>query len=305
MALKKIIKDVLKYRQLFVLAFPGMLFLLIFNYIPLYGLILPFKDFRYDLGFFKSPWIGLNNFKFLFNNGAAWRITRNTVGINFGFIMALLVFGVVFALMLNELTKRQIKFYQTVIFFPYFLSWVVVSYVLLALLDMDKGLANKIIVLFGKSPVLWYNEAKNWPVILIMSNTWKNLGYHVIIYYAGLVGISPEYYEAADIDGATRLQKIRYISIPLIKPLIIIMFLLSIGKIFYGNFDLFYNLTRNSAALYPTTDVIDTYVFRALRATGDIGMASAAGAYQSVVGFFIVIFANFIVKKTSPENSLF
>jgi len=305
MKIKKKFKEFIKYRQLFILSLPGVLFLFVFNYIPLYGLVLPFKDYKYDLGFWKSPWVGFNNFKFLFNNGAAWKITKNTLLINFCFIVALLVLGIGVALLINEVTKKYVKFYQTVIFFPYFLSWVVVSFILLSFLDMDKGYLNTILMKFGVSSKMWYNEPKYWPLILVISNTWKNLGYSAIIYYAGLIGINQEYYEAAELDGASGWQKIWNISIPLIRPIIVIMFLLSIGKIFYGNFDLFYNLTRDSSALYPTTDVIDTFVFRALRGSGDIGMASAAGTYQAVVGFVIVIIANFVVKKLSAEDSLF
>jgi putative aldouronate transport system permease protein len=198
-----------------------------------------------------------------------------------------------------------VKVYQTVLFFPYFISWVVASYVILALLDMENGLLNSILQFFGRDAILWYNEPKYWPVIMVIANLWKNIGYYTIIYYTGLLGISEEYYEASEVDGATKLQQIRYITLPLLKPVIITLLLLQLSKIFYGNFDMFYNLTMNSAALYPTTDVIDTYVYRSLKVMGDLGMSSAAGLYQSLVGFGIVITVNAIIRRVDNENALF
>ena len=249
--------------------------------------------------------MGLDNFKFLFSSDAAWRITRNTVCLNFLFIITVLVLSIICALFLYQLSKRSVKTYQTVLFFPYFISWVVASYVVLALLDMDNGLLNSILKFFGQEPILWYNEPKYWPVIMVIANLWKNVGYYTIIYYTGLLGINEEYYEAAQIDGATRLQQIRYITLPLLKPVIITLFLLQLSKIFFGNFDMFYNLTMNSAALYPTTDVIDTYVYRSLKVMGDLGMSSAAGLYQSIVGFVIVLTANAVIRKVDKDNALF
>ncbi len=301
----KTIRTIWKHRELVVLSLPGVLFLLVFSYIPLYGIVLPFKNFRYDLGFWKSPWVGFRNFAFLFGSDNAWRITRNTVLLNLAFILVMTGVALAFALMLFEVRRRSVRAYQTAMFLPYFLSWVVVSYIFLALLDMDRGLANRILEALGAEPRLWYNDPGPWPLLLLLANTWKGAGYSAIIYYAGLMNIDREYYEAAEIDGATRFQQIRKISIPLLSPLITILFLLAIGRILYGNFDLFYNLTRNSTLLYPATDVIDTFVYRALRVTGDIGMSSAAGIYQSVVGFFIVLAANLVVRRIHPENSLF
>jgi putative aldouronate transport system permease protein len=302
--MKRILR-IWKFRELIVLSLPGILFLFVFSYIPMYGIVLPFKNFRYDLGFWKSPWVGFRNFSFLFGSDNAWRITRNTLLLNSLFIVVMTVVAIALALMLYEVKRRSVKVYQTALFLPYFLSWVVASYIVLALLDMDKGLVNKVLIGLGAEPHLWYNEPGPWPVILLLANTWKGAGYSAIIYYAGLLNINKEFYEAAEIDGATRLQQIRLISLPLLSPLITILFLLAVGRIFYGNFDLFYNLTRNSTMLYPTTDVIDTFVYRALRVTGDIGMSSAAGIYQSVVGFFIVLLSNLLVKRINPDNALF
>ncbi|NOU88410.1 ABC transporter permease subunit [Paenibacillus sp. LMG 31460] len=301
----KALRTFRKNYELFLLTVPGMLFLFVFCYIPLYGLVLPFKDYRYDLGFWKSPWVGFKNFHFLFSSEDALRITRNTVLLNALFIVVLLVLSIMFALMLYEMSRKFIKLYQTIMFFPFFLSWVVVSYVFLAFLDMEHGFINMLLQKMHISPVLWYNEPSYWPSLLVSANTWKNIGYFTIIYYTGLLGIDSELFDAADIDGASKLQKIKNISIPMLKPMITMLLLLQIGKIFYGNFDLFYNLTRDSSLLYSTTDVIDTYVYRSLKGVGDFGMSSAASAYQSFVGFILVIVSNWIIKKYDRENALF
>lgn len=291
--------------QLFTLALPGMLALFIFSYIPLYGLVLPFKNYKYNLGFWKSEWIGWDNFKFLFQSDTAFKIAYNTVFLNCIFIITLMVTSLCIALAFNELSRRWIKFYQTAMFFPHFLSWVVASYVLLALLDMEHGVLNSVIEKLGGEEILWYSEPKLWPSILTISNIWKSAGYNAIIYYAAIIGIDSTYYEAAQLDGASRFQQIKHITIPSILPIISIMFLLAVGKIFFGNFDMFYNLTRDSGILYSTTDIIDTFVFRALRSTGDIGMASAAGMYQSVVGLAIVVAVNTVIRKLNPDNAMF
>jgi len=292
-------------RQLFLLAFPAVIFVFIFSYIPLYGVIIPFKEYNYQLGLLKSPWVGWQNFAFLFNSSDALNITRNTLLLNSCFILTSTALAVLVALLLQNLRRGQVKFYQTVLFFPYFVSWVVASYALLGFLDMERGYLNGVMEYFGAQPVLWYNEAAPWTFILTIANAWKNAGYFAVIYYAGLLSIDQEMYEAAEIDGANRLQQILRISVPMILPLISIMVLLQVGKIFVGNFDMIYNLSRDSAMLYATTDVIDTFVYRALRQTGDIGMASAAGLYQATVGFIIVLIANAWVRKINPDNSLF
>lgn len=298
------IKTFMKYRQLFILSIPGVLLLFLFSYMPLYGILLPFKDYKIDLGFWDSPWVGFDNFKYLFSQDA-WRITRNTVLYNLAFIVVLLIVAVAFALMLNEMKRSSVKFYQTVLFLPYFLSFTVVSYIFLALFDMEHGLVNVILQWFGEEAVLWYNDAKYWPPLLILTYVWKNAGYYTIIYFTGLLGINEEYYEAARVDGANRWHLIKSISIPLLKPLIILMVLMQVGKIFVGNFDMFYQIPRDSSLLYATTDVIDTYVFRSLKSLGDIGMASAAGVYQSIVGLVLVLIVNGLIRKFDKENSVF
>lgn len=298
-------KDLKKSRGLLFLALPGTVLLFIFNYIPLYGLVLPFKNYRYDLGFFHSPWAGLSNFEYLFKGDTIVRIIRNTLGYNFIFIFLGTFISVVVALMLFELGRKSVKVYQTMMFIPYFISWVVASFALRALFDMEYGVLNKLLAAFGEDPVLWYNEPKYWPFILIVVAVWKGLGYGAVIYYAALMGIDQEIYEAAKIDGASRLQQMISISVPMIKPIITMMVILQIGKIFYSDFGLFYNVPMNSSLLYPVTDVIDTFVYRSLIDMGDIGMAAAAGFLQSVIGFLLVVTTNFVVRKIDSENALF
>ncbi|MDR1640169.1 MAG: ABC transporter permease subunit [Clostridiales bacterium] len=293
-----------KNKELFFLALPGTLLFFVFSYLPLYGLILPFKNYKANEGFFKSAWAGFNNFRFLFS-GDAWRITRNTVGFNAIFIALSLIVSVSFALMLFELSARFVKLYQTVLFIPYFISWVVASYIGMCLLDMNYGFLNRIIEFFGGEANLWYNTPKYWYVIAPLANLWKGVGYSTIIYYTALLGINAELYEAAELDGARKWQRVIHISLPLIKPLVIMLTLMSIGGIIRSDFGLFFSFTTDSKALYPVTDVIDTYVYRALRKLQDVGMSSAAGLYQSVVGFVLVLASNWMVRKVDPESSLF
>ena len=295
-----------RHAGLLFLALPGLGLFFLFNYVPLYGLILPFKRYNYADGLWGSPWAEplLDNFRYLFA-GDAWKITINTLLFNSIFIIVGLVTGIAFALMLYGLSAKFVKAYQTVLFIPFFLSWVVVGYVGLSLMDMQHGLFNQMITSGGGEPVLWYNTPRLWYFILPLANVWKGIGYGTIIYYTALINIDPELYEAASLDGASKVQMIWSISLPLIKPLAIMLVLLQVGQIIRADFGLFFNFTQDSTMLYPVTDVIDTYVYRALRRLGDVGMASAAGFYQSVVGFALVVTANFVVKKLDPESALF
>ncbi|MDF2921490.1 MAG: sugar transporter permease [Paenibacillaceae bacterium] len=287
------------------LALPGIALLFLFHYVPLYGLLLPFKQYRFNLGIWKSPWSGLDNFQYLFNGSMLKTVTRNTLGYNMVFIFLGMFVAVTFALLLFELGKHFVKVYQTVLFIPYFISWVVAGFAFRALLDMDYGVFNKLLNNLGLESVMWYNEPRYWPFILVAAEIWKGIGYGAVIYYAALMGIDSEYYEAARIDGAGKLRQAFSISLPMIKPIIIMMMILQVGKIFYSDFGLFYNVTLNSSLLYPATDVIDTYVYRSLIDLGDIGMASAAGFFQSMIGFVLVLTTNGIVRRISKENSLF
>lgn len=292
--------------EMAVLVAPAVLLLFVFNYLPMGGIIIAFKDFKANLGFTGSPWVGFKNFEFFFKSQDAWRITRNTLGYNTLFIVLGLVISVSFALILDEIKNRTVlKFYQTVFFFPYFLSWVVVGYALYAFLNIEHGVINTALNSLGIEGKSWYTKSDYWPVILTAVNLWKIVGYYSVIYYAGLMSIDKQLFEAARIDGASKLQIITKISIPMITPLIILMVILQIGRIFYADFGLFYYLPRNIGLLYETTDVIDTYVFRALRVTGNIGMASAANFYQSVMGFVLVLVSNIVVKKIDKDYALF
>ena len=299
------IKTFRKNFPLTLLTLPAVLFMFVFNYIPLYGLVLPFKKYDYSLGFFKSPWAGLENFKFLLDNEAVALATRNTILYNVAFIILGTAMSVLIALMLYEMRSGYVKTYQTFLFLPHFISWVVAAYAAKVFLDIDFGMINKFLVSIGKEPVAWYNKPGCWPYILIIAEIWKGMGYNAIIYYAALTGTDKSLFEAASIDGAGKLKQIWYISLPSIKPMIIIMTILKIGRIFYGDFGLFYNFTLNSSLLYSTTDIIDTYVYRSLITLGDIGMSSAAGFYQAVLGFILVVTTNWIVNKIDSDNALF
>lgn len=294
--------DSQKNRTLTLMALPAVILLLVFNYFPIFGLVLAFKDYRYDKGFWGSDWVGLKNFEFFFTSNDAFVVTRNTIVYNLIFIASVLVGAVVFAIILNEIVNRRlVKFYQTVMFFPYFLSYAVVAFIAFAFLNVDYGVLNRV---FGMD-VQWYSSQEVWPVILVLVNFWKCVGYNTIIIYASLIAIDTSYYEAAAVDGATRMQTISKVILPQLKPIIIMLALIMLGKIFYSDFGLFYMVPQNSGILYPVTDVVDTYVYRTLRVLGDIGMSTAVGLYQSVVGLALVLTANHIAKKYSEESALF
>lgn len=301
-----LIKELRKKWALFVMALPGLLLLIAFNYLPMFGTILAFKSFNYSKGIIKSPWSGFKNFEYLFKTNAAFEITRNTILYNVTFILLGIVLSVAFAIMLSEITNRvSAKIYQTVFIMPHFLSWVVVSFVFFSLLSVDKGMINSILVKAGTEPISWYSEPKYWPFIIVLVHLWKAVGYSSVVYLAAIAGIPQEFYEAALIDGATKMQQIKNITIPFLKPIIIILFILSVGKIFYADFGLFYQVPRNSGQLYSVTNVIDTYVFNGLQNVGDVGMSAAAAFYQSIVGFILVLASNLIVRKIDKEYALF
>jgi len=280
---------------------PVFVSLLVFNYIPMLGVVMAFQEFRADLGIFNSSWVGFDNFVFFFTSGDAMRVTFNTVFLNALFIIAGTVAAVVIALLLFEVVKKWlIKVYQTFMILPSFLSWVVVGFMTYALFSSTMGL------LTWDGGIRWYEDASVWPAILTIAVVWKNVGLNCIIYYAGLMNVNQEYYEAAAIDGAGKLKQAWYISLPSLVPLISIMTILAIGGIMRADFGMFYNLTRDVPVLYPTTDVIDTFVFRMLRVVplGE-GMGAAVGLYQSVVGFVLIVVTNMIVNKFQPDNALF
>ena len=299
-------KSITQDGPLLLMLAPAFLFVFMNNYVPMFGAIIAFKNFNYIDGFLRSPWVGFKNFEFLFKSEAAWRITRNTIGYNLLFIFLGLVLSVTVALLLNELrNRRAAKVYQSVIFLPYFMSWVVVAYLVYAILA-PRGLYNSTLApLFGKESIDWYTSPEHWPFILPLVNVWKNIGYSIVIYLAGITGIDQEFYEAAVLDGANKMQQITKITIPFLVPLMIVTTLMALGGIFRSDFGLFYQVPMQQGLLKPTTDVLDTYIYNALIRTGDLGMSSAAGFYQSIVGFVLVLAANWTVGKISPDNKVF
>lgn len=307
---KSVLKKLKENKEFLFLTLPGTIWFLIFAYLPMFGIIIAFKNWKISGGFIesliKSEWVGFDNFKFLFNSSDAWLITRNTVLYNIVFIILGIVLPVTFAILLKELlNKRLSKFYQSSMFLPYFLSWVVVSYCLFAFLSPEKGYINGIITSLGGDKISWYTESKYWIFILIFMSQWKGVGYGTVIYLASICGIDKSYYEAAMIDGASKWQQIKYITIPSLKPVLIIMFITAVGGMFRADFGLFYQLPKNSGALYSVTNVIDTYVYRGLTNLGNIGMSSAAALYQSFVGLVLILVTNGIVRKVDNENAFF
>ncbi len=297
-------------KELLLLTIPGAIWFLVFAYLPMFGVIVAFKRWRIHGGFFESlmnsKWVGFDNFKFLFQSSDAWLITKNTVLYNIVFIILGIVLPVTLAILLNELLNKKLaKFYQSSMFLPYFLSWVVVSYCLYAFLSPEKGYVNGILQSMGGKGISWYTEPKYWPFIIIFMSQWKAVGYGTVVYLASICGIDKSYYEAAMIDGASKFQQIKYITVPLLKPVMIIMFITSIGGMFRGDLGLFYQLPKDSGALYPVTNVIDTYVYRGLMNLGYIGMSSAASLYQSFVGLILIVTSNAIVRKVDEENAFF
>ena len=299
-------KTVRRYAPIYLMALPALLYLLINNYIPMGGMVIAFKNYQYNKGIWGSSWSGLKNFEFLFKTNDAWTITRNTILYNLTFIILDTIMAITLAILLNEIrSKKMKKFYQTVMLLPYLLSMVIVSYLVYGFLSPDQGYVNKtILAVMGIDGQNWYSRADIWPFVIVFVHMWVIVGYNSIIYLSTLVGIDRSFYEAADVDGATMWPKIRFITIPNLKPTIITMCLLSIGRIFYSDFGLFYQVPLNSGSLYDVTSTIDTYVYRGLMQSSNVGMSSAAGVYQSLVGFALVLSANWIVNKISRENAL-
>lgn len=305
--MKSKMRKIRRYWPLYLMMLPACIYIFINNYVPLTGVSLAFRQYNFQKGIYGSPFIGLKNFKFLFASKDAWIIMRNTIGYNLIFIVLGTVCAIAVAILLCEIrSKISKKIYQTCILIPYLVSMVIVSYLVFAFLSEGNGYINtQILAKLGMNKISWYNEPKYWPVILVIVNLWKNIGYNSIMYYAMIIAIDKTYYEAARVDGAGRWQQILHITLPAIKPTIVILTLMSVGRIMYSDFGLFYQIPMNSGTLLDVTNTIDTYVYRGLMQTNNIGMSAAAGVYQSVVGFILVITANLIVKKVDPESALF
>lgn len=300
-------KKLVRYWPMYIMLLPGFVYLVINNYIPMAGITVAFKQYNVRDGIYKSPNVGLKNFEFLFKTNDAWLITRNTILYNLAFIVLDAVLAIAVAIILNEIVSKKAKqFYQTVILIPFLISMVVVSYLVFAFLSNGNGFINNTVLpAFGMYAVDWYNQAKYWPFLLILVHVWKALGYNCILYYATICGIDNSLYEAAAVDGANRWQRIKNVTLPSIKSTIIILTLMNLGNIFRSDFGLFYQVPMNSGALLEATNTIDTYVYRGLMQTNNIGMSSAAGVYQSIVGCILVLTANLIVRKIDSDSSLF
>ena len=281
--------------------------MLINNYIPMFGISIAFKKLNFREGIWGSPWVGFKNFKFLFASADAWIITRNTILYNVAFFIVGNALAITIAILINEIQSRVAKkAYQSLILLPYLMSWVIVSYLAYTFLSAETGMFNKsILEPLGLEAVNWYQEKKYWPFILIFVSVWKSVGYSMIIYLSSVVGISMDYFEAAKIDGASKWQQIKYITLPLLKPTLITLFILSVGQIFRSDFGLFYQMPRNSGALYSVTRTLDVYVYQALMKNNDYSMSSAASVFQSVVGFVLIIAANKLVKRYESNSALF
>ena len=296
-----------KYYQLWLLALPGIILTLMFSYIPMTGLVIIFKDYNFTDGIFGSPWVGFKNFEFFFANFAnAWRATKNTIILNLLYTVCGTIVSVALAVMFNEIrSKKYLKTTQSLSIMPYFISWVVAGGILRALLNYDGGAINNFLMALGMDRVDFYNDPKYWRIILTLCNIWKSAGYYGIIYFSTIAGFDTSLYESAQVDGANLWQRIRYITVPLLKPTIIIMFLLSIGKIMSGDLTMMMSITNLSPMLLDTTDIIDTYVYRSVIGVGDFVMGSAVGLYQSIFGFVLVLFSNWLVGRFDKDYKLF
>lgn len=305
MGIKGGIKELWKNKVLYAMMLPGIVWTIIFAYVPMLGLIIAFKNFDYSLGIIKSKWIGLGNFKFLFNNKDLIQITWNTVFLNLLFLFFTTASSVVLAILFTEIKSKKLKrISQSISILPYFISWAVVSMFLQGFLN-DKGLINQLIVNMGGEKISFYSESQYWPIILIILRIWQGAGFGTVVYIATITGFDSGIFEAARIDGANKFQIIGKITLPLLKSTIILLTLMGIGNIFRGDFGMIYALVGDNSLLYKTTDVIDTYVYRALRNNPNLGFSTAVSFYQSIVGFVIVFISNKITKKFDPDSALF
>lgn len=304
---KTFLKKVKDSRTLILMCLPAIIFFVVFAYCPMPGAYIAFTDFNYKSGIFASKFIGFDNFKFLVESGSLWLLTRNTILYNFAFIVLGNALQIFVAILLNEVKNKMFKkVTQTIMFLPYFISAVLVALLAFNILNSDFGFMNGVIKFFGGDPIKVYSMPNAWPAIMVIVTLWQQTGYGSIVYFASICGIDSSIMEAAEVDGANIIQRIRYIILPSLKPTAIILFLFAIGGIMKGNFGLFYNLVGSSnSALFPTTDIIETYVYRTLMNNFNFANSTAVGLYQSVFGFVIVIVCNWIVKKFDEEYGLF
>jgi len=300
-------RDTKSIMTLSLMLLPGVVYLLINNYLPMLGIVIAFKEVNFSKGLLGGAWIGIKNFEYLFKTVDAFQITRNTILYNAAFIVINNVVAIGIAVLLNEVKSKVLsRFYQSAVLLPYLISMVIVGYLAFSLLSMENGFLNKsILPMLGIEPQPWYGDPKYWPFILVIVNIWKNAGYLSVIYFAAIIGIDREMYEAAEMDGAGKWRQVIKITLPMISQVIVVMTLLQIGRIFYADFGLFYQVPMDAGAIQSATNVIDTYVYRSFMNLGDIGMSSAAGLYQSLVGFVLVLFSNYAVRRVDRDSALF
>ena len=304
--IKNFVKQVRRNKILLLMLLPAIAYVIVFSYIPMGGIIVAFKRFSFSKGFLGSPWCGLENFRFLFISDKLWPLMRNTLLYNAAFITVGMVMEVGFAIIINELGSKWFKkVFQSFMFLPFFISWVVVIAIVDAIFGYDSGIINQVLQSLGLEKFNIYVNAAPWPFLLVFFKAWKQTGYGSIVYLAAISGMDQEIVDAAEIDGANIWQRIRYITIPSLKPTIIIMMLLAIGNIFRGDFGMFYQLIGNNSVLLEVGDILDLYIYRAMVSSSNLGMASAAGFYQSIVGFILVLVANLVVRKIDADSALF
>ncbi|MBO6242798.1 MAG: sugar ABC transporter permease [Butyrivibrio sp.] len=301
-----LVKNLKRHWMLLLMLLPALIYVIVFSYIPMTGIVMAFKKYQYNGGIYSSPWNGLSNFKALFISGKLLQVTRNTLLYNVAFIFFGVVFEMGSAILLNEIINKLFKkTVQSLMFLPYFISWVVAGAIIYNVFNYERGVFNNIVTSFGGTPFDLYNTPGAWPFVLIFLKLWKQTGYGSVVYLAAITGMDQEMFEAASIDGASAWQKIKYLTIPSLRPTMMILVLLGIGNIFRGDFGLFYQTVKSSALLQPMTDVIDTYVFRLLIDNGNVGVSAAAGLYQSVLCFITIMVCNKLVKKANPDYALY
>ena len=304
--MKNLFADFKKNPALWTMVLPTIILVIVMQYLPMSGLVLAFKNYRYDKGVFGSPWAGLDNFRFLFASGTGWQITRNTILYNLLNLVTSQGLAILTAVFISEINQRHFKkITQSVILLPYFISWVVVGVFVYNIFNYESGILNTLRKSFGAEPVNMYNNPGAWPYIICIFNAWKWVGYNSVIYIAAITGVDAEINEAASIDGANIFQRIWHITLPSIRPTIITMLLLQVGRILRGDFEMFYQIVGNNGQLFNMTDVIDTYVFRSLLTSSNIGMPAAASFYQSVLCFAIIMIVNTVVKRVDEDYALF
>lgn len=305
-AINGLFGEVVKNRVLFAMLLPTIVFFLINNYAPMVGIYYAFVQFDFNSSMFDSPFVGMKNFEFLWKSGKLVELTVNTLGYNLAFIVLGNVLSIAVAILLSEVGGKWFKkITQSVLFLPYFVSFVILSVIVFNLFHYEQGVLNSVLASVGMDPVDVYSKPKLWILLIILFYLWKNFGYSMVIYLAAITGISEDYYEAAKIDGANTFQRAWHITLPMLKTTFIILLLFALGSIMKGQFDLFYQMVGNNGLLYSTTDILDTYVYRSLRVTFDFGMATAAGVYQSVFGFFLIMTVNGIIRKVNSDYALF